>query len=84
MRESVEWHSLEPSNVKSFMNQRVVAIRGDGRMYAGVATESSDVGLVLTNGHHQQALPFTAYKFHAAILKGPSVKIPKLAEKRLV
>ena len=84
MAESVGWRDLTPELSQALIGKRIVAMRGDGKLYVGTAAQSHPAYLRLENGNQLLDLVHATNRYLVLELEAPPTWNPKLADPRLL
>jgi hypothetical protein len=83
MDETIKWRKLDKDSAQSLLAKKVLALRGDGRAYAGKVIEVDSGTVTLATGTARQVLAFTAYVYQVAVFVGPPPWEPRLGDPKL-
>lgn len=81
--ESLQWKPLKANDVRGLLNQKILAVRADGKGYYGAVVGWTAEYLELKNGNQVQLLRFFDSPTQYAIVGAPPQKVPRLAESQL-
>jgi hypothetical protein len=83
-QETIDWIRLDSESVRPLLGQKLLALRGDGKMYTGLVVDIDRDNVTLASGNTRQILQLGNYRYMGAVYQGPEPWTPKLAERRLV
>lgn len=83
---SIEWHSLNKTNIRRVVggaSLAILAVRRDGRGYYGTVNQITDEYVELMNGDNHQNLYFVGSPTVFAVIDEPPAPSYKLGQRRL-
>lgn len=81
--EAISWSLLTAEIARDFLGQRVVAIRGDDKTYAGRVISIDPGYIELASGNQRQILQHGNYRYMIAKFEGPPPWTPRMAAPKL-
>lgn len=83
-KETIEWMDLTGEVAKGLLGAKVVAIRGDSKLYAGHVVDVTVHDVTLASGNQRQILAYPNWRYQVAKFNGPTPWTPRMAESRLI
>lgn len=82
--EQLQWNPLSQERASSYIGEKVIAARGDAKLYTGLVVDVGRGEMTLASGNQRQILQFDNYRYMVATFDGPDSWVPRTAEKKLI